>query len=85
MGTDVTGKKKRGSAPEPAEGAELRLVGGFELDDETLEALVVGGDGPTDYVCNHNWVYSHREEGMTWGYTDIYRCTKCGTVKAEWV
>ena len=25
MGTDVAGKEKRGAAPEPAEGAELRL------------------------------------------------------------
>ena len=84
MGTDVTGKEKRGAAPEPAEGAELRLDEGFELTDETLGAIVGGGGYDGTAPCVHEWVFVRKEEGKTWGYNRIYRCAKCGEEKTEW-
>ena len=84
MGTDVTGREKSGAALEPAEGAELRLDEGFELDGDALEALAVAGGKMPEVGCSHNWVFVRREKGLLWGYNKIYRCTKCDEEKTEW-
>ena len=86
MGTDVTGKEKRGAAPEPAEGAELRFDEGFELTDETVGDLVSGGGGTEDGDhCNHRWVFVRMVPGLIWGENKLYRCTKCGATKKVYV
>ena len=85
MGTDVTGKEKRGAAPESAEGAELRLDENFELTDETLDALSLGGAGTDeDYQCKHNWVFVRMVPGLIWGENKLYRCTKCGATRKKY-
>lgn len=87
MGTDVTGKEKRGAAPEPAEGAELRFDENFELTDDTVGALAGGGPGggyDGTVLCDHNWVFVRRVKGKIWGYNKILRCTKCGETQEVW-
>lgn len=85
MKSGETGKEKRGTAPEPAEGAEVRLDEGFELSDDAPEAFAVAGGVKKASGCEHNWRYVGREKGMIWGYNDIYKCTKCKITKKVWV
>ena len=54
------------------------------ISAEQLENVVgaVMGLPQEDHV--HEWVFSHREKGLLWGYNDVYKCISCGATYSTW-
>lgn len=54
----------------------------IELAPDMLEG--VSGGGGIDTGCEHEWEFIRRQEGVIWGYNNIYECKRCGEIWIEW-